>query len=127
MGELQIFFPFNDDNFESCHFRKENSTVDFIRHSADSELNLFGKMIVNLCLAFELFILNGICNGDLEGRYTFITDMGSSVNDYFIASEDLFYQIQNNCKPKVSEAIDSDHQPLELFFHCQNKYYWRKY
>ena len=44
-----------------------------------------------MCTAFGLNILNGVYNGDLQGRYTFIFNCGNSVNDYLMVSEDLFF------------------------------------
>ena len=49
-----------------------------------------------MCTAFRLNILNGVCNGDLQGCYTFISNSGNSMNDYFMVSEDLFALIQHN-------------------------------
>jgi len=69
---------------------------------------------LNMCTAFGLNILNGVCNGDLQGRYTFISNCGNSVNDYFMVSEDLFSLIQHDCRLCVMERIESDHMPLEL-------------
>jgi len=45
---------------------------------------------LNMCTALNLCILNGMCYGDHLGRYTYISDVGSSVNDYFLLSNDLF-------------------------------------
>ena len=53
-----------------------------VRCSEDSVLNPYGKKLLNMCTAFGLNILNGVCNGDLQGRYTFISNSGNSVNDY---------------------------------------------
>ena len=64
--------------------------------------------------AFGLNILNGVCNGDLKGRYTFISNCGNSVNDYFMVSEDLFALIQHDFQLFVMERIESVHMPLEL-------------
>ena len=85
-----------------------------VRCSEDSVLNSYGKKSLNTCTAFGLNILNGVCNGDLQGRYTFISNCGNSVNDYFMASEDLFALIQHDCRLCVMERIESDHMPLEL-------------
>ena len=85
-----------------------------MRCSEDSVLNPFGKKLLNMCTAFGLNILNGVCNDDLQGRYTFISHCGNSVNDYFMVSEDLFALIQHDCRLCVMERIESDHLPLEL-------------
>ena len=39
-----------------------------VRCSEDSVLNPYGKKLLNMCTAFGLNILNGVCNGDLQGR-----------------------------------------------------------
>ena len=67
-----------------------------------------------MCIAFGLNILNGVCNGDLQGRYTFISNSGNSVKGYFIVSEDLFALIQRECRLRLMERVESDHLPLEL-------------
>ena len=58
--------------------------------------------------------MNGVCHGDLQSRYTFMSNCGNSVNDYFMVSEDLFSLIQHDCRLRVMERIESDHMPLEL-------------
>ena len=89
-----------------------------LRCSEDSVLNQYGKMLLNLCIAFGLNIMNGVCNGDLQGRYTFISESGNNVNgDYFIVSESLFTLFQHDCQLRVSRRIESDHLTLELYKH----------
>ena len=83
-----------------------------VRCWEDSVFNSYGKKLLNMCTAFGLNILNGVCNADLQGRYT--SNCGNSVNDYFMASEDLFALIQHDCRLCVMERIESDHMPLEL-------------
>ena len=65
-------------------------------------------------IAYGLDILTGVCNGDLQGHYTFISISGNSMNDYFMVSEDHFVLIQHDCQLRVTERIESDHLPLEL-------------
>jgi hypothetical protein len=65
-------------------------------------------------MVLDLRILNGACRGDSNGRYTFISDSGSSVNDYFIVSFGLFSDISDCCDLKVVDRIESDHMPLEF-------------
>ena len=84
------------------------------RCSEDTVLNSFGEKLLNICTTFGLNILNGVCNGDLQDRYTFISNSGNSVNDYFMVSEDLFALIQHDCRLCIMERIESDHLPLEL-------------
>ena len=63
------------------------------RNSQDNEENGYGKTLLHMCSAFGLCILNGSCKGDLHGRYTYVTGLGCSVIDYFIASEELYYTV----------------------------------
>ena len=64
-----------------------------------------------MCYAFQLFIVNGRVFGDLNGEYTYCSNQGASVNDYFICSPDFFEFIH---LLNVGERSDSDHLPLEL-------------
>ena len=67
-----------------------------------------------MCIAFRQNILNGVCNGDLQRRYTVISNSGNSVNDYFMVSEDLFALIQHDCRLCIMERTESDHIRLEF-------------
>jgi hypothetical protein len=74
----------HDDDLYINYNKEAHNEVP--RRSEDKILNSYGKKLLNLCSALGLIILNGVCNGDLEGRYTYISDSGNSVNDYFITS-----------------------------------------
>ena len=87
----------------------------------DKILNSYGKKLLNLCSALSIYILNGTCDGDKEGRYTFISDQGSSVNYYFLASVGLFDFLKNKITLSVMEKIESDHMPLALCIGKQNE------
>lgn len=67
----------------------KSQSVSTNRCSEDLILNTYGKLLLNMCTALDLSILNGVCKGDLEGRYTYMSESGCSVNDYFIFSNDL--------------------------------------
>ena len=59
----------------------------------------------------DYVILNGCCNGDCSGEYTYVSPHGSSIIDYFPMSEDLF---SANCNMRVGNRVDSWHMPVEL-------------
>ena len=59
----------------------------------------------------DCVILNGCCDGDRSGVYTYVSPHGSSFIDYSIMSEDLF---SANCNLRLSDRVDSWHMPLEL-------------
>ena len=43
------------------------------RHSKDETENNFGKSLLDLCFSFDLDIMNGFCDGDRDGEYTFVS------------------------------------------------------
>ena len=73
-----------------------------------------GDIFINLCTAFDMCILNGMCYGDLEGHYTYNCETGSSVVDYFLVSCDLFSLLKDNFHLHILENIESDHLPVKL-------------
>ena len=93
--------------------QKEDTIVK--RCSEDKVLNSYGKRLLNMCTVFGLYILNGICNGDLQGRYTYLSDAGNSVNDYFVISKELYDSVQNNCRLHITGRVESDHMPVEFY------------
>ena len=77
-------------------------------------MNNYGKLLLNVCTSLSLCILNGLCKGDLQGRYTYMSSSGCSVNDYFILSIDLLSLVYDFCEMKIEERIDSDHLPVTI-------------
>ena len=71
-------------------------------------------MLLQMCSAFGLCILNSSCKGDLHGRYTYVTGLGCSVIDCFIASEELYYTLLPSSELTVAERIESSHFPVEF-------------
>ena len=86
------------------------------RRSENKTLNSYGKQLLNTCVALDLFIMNGVCNGDPQGRYTYISDTGNGVNDYSLVTDDLFALVQLCCQLYISERSESDYLPLEFNF-----------
>jgi len=81
------------------------------RSSHDTIVNGFGRILLDLCYVYRLFILNGRAYGDRGGEYTFIGENGSSVVDYFFSSANLFQYVDMF---NIGDRLDSDHFPLEL-------------
>ena len=54
------------------------------RNSQDETINSFGKSLLTMCTSLDLCIINGTCNRDRLGRFTYISDNGCSVDDYFL-------------------------------------------
>ena len=57
-------------------------------------------------------ILNGDCDGDREGEFTFVSHSGSSVNDYFLVSLD--FPESKIVQVHVSPRVESQHMPVSL-------------
>ena len=90
----------------------ESGPVGYKRCSQDSVTNGYGKMLLNMCTTLSLTIMNGTCNGDCEGRFTYIGDSGCSVVDYFLLSGELYDNLFDSCSLHVVERIESDHLPV---------------
>ena len=101
----------NNNMFESL---QESQPVNQNRKSQDSVVNNYGKLLLNLCTTFDLCILNGVCKADLQGCYAYISETGSSVNDYFILSSDLYALIHSTRELCVTGRVESDHMPLTI-------------
>ena len=46
-------------------------------------------MLLDLCKQSGMRILNGCCNGDKDGKFTYVGSKGSSVVDYVITSQNM--------------------------------------
>ena len=107
-----------ENNNYFLDFQSTSLPASVDRCSEDSVLNNYGKLLLNLCTAFDLRILNGMCYGDRHGCYTYVSNSGSSVNDYFLMSCELYSSLCESCELKIGERIDSDHMPVQFFFNC---------
>ena len=120
----------NSNIFDSL---QESQPVNQNRKSQDSVVNNYGKLLLNLCTTFDLCILNGVCKADLQGCYAYISETGSSVNDYFILSSDLYALIHSTCELCVTGRFESSHATYipkenvcsdELSQHIIEKFVW---
>ena len=59
------------------------------RISQDSQINDFRKRLLELCTLFDLQLINVCRPWDNHGKFTFISDHGCSVVDYFLMSSSL--------------------------------------
>ena len=116
-GRTSNRFPDTSSIINSQHAPYTHvETGPISRRSENKTLNSYGKELLNMRVALDLWIMNYVCNGDPQGRYTYISDTGNSVNDYFLVTDDLFALVQRCCQLHVSERIESDHLPLEFDF-----------
>ena len=82
------------------------------RTSQDREVNAFGRRLLETCACYGLEILNGFCPGDETGNFTYLSEHGYSVVDYFLMSSDILYLAETL---NVNDRIESDHMPVELY------------
>ncbi|XP_059226688.1 uncharacterized protein LOC131998414 [Stomoxys calcitrans] len=81
------------------------------RRSKDPILNSKGKRFLEFCDDNGLIVLNGRTLGDEDGNCTYISTIGSSVNDIASVSLDI---LKNIHKFGIEEKIWSDHLPLYI-------------
>ena len=96
------------------------------RSSSDTEVNSFGRNLLQLCSSSGACILNGRIAGDLHGACTYKSKAapGSSLVDYYIATPSLFFDRNGAQLPGARLKVDindnsdfrdtSDHYPVTL-------------
>ena len=83
------------------------------RISQDSQINDFGERLLELCTLFDLQLIgNGCRPWDNHGKFTFKSDQGCNVVDYFLMSNSLLDFVHTF---SVEDRIESDHIPVELY------------
>ena len=94
-------------------FDMRSCVLDNTRSSADETINDFGKSLLDLCVAFNLTILNGCVDSRNSCNYTYVSPIGCSVIDYCIATDDLVSLCSSF---KIGEYALSAHMYLLLSF-----------
>ena len=61
--------------------------------------------------------------GDLQSRYTYISDTGNSVKNHFLLSDELHACVRHCCELRILDRIESDHQHLEFVIHVAGEMY----
>ena len=101
----------NDDSCDMVPFSFDAHDVMVDRRTKDIGVNNFGFSLLNLCIAVDGVILNGFCDDDRAGEFTYVSPHGSSLIDYFIVSEEL---LSRRLCLSVGDRIDSWHRPVFL-------------
>lgn len=60
------------------------------RNNRDSKINVYGRLMLDLCKNADLIIVNGRTIGDVSGAFTCYKENGKSLVDYLICSASLF-------------------------------------
>ena len=89
------------------------------RQSRDSEVNYYGKCLLEMCKASGLRIVNGR-KSPQSSFNTCINERGSSVVDYVLCNTHTLERI-SRCV--VGDRVESDHQPLYLTFNYMQSVY----
>ena len=85
------------------------------RKNCDSIINSHGEKIIQLCLTFDLKILNGRMSGDAIGNFTHLnTNKGESTIDYSICNKLIYESIDNFIILPLNEK--SDHSKIVTLF-----------
>ena len=116
----------NRNNYCNNDVTDENSDSESEgggRKSKDKTVNTFGAELLDMCYIHKMRILNGNCDGDREGEFTFVShsgSSGSSVNDYFLVSLD--FPESKIVQVHVSRRVESQHMPMSLTLNtaCQH-------
>ena len=87
-----------------------------LRKCHDDVLDERGKELIDLCITYQMRIVNGRCIGDLLGNFTCFNTQGQSTMEYLITNEKLlnqllyfkvsdFLQLHSDCHCKISWEI----------------------
>ena len=72
---------------QNCGFENDVTDKKVIwensRISQDSNINDFGRKLLELCVLFDLLLVNGCPPWDSVGKFTYVSQHGHSVVDYF--------------------------------------------
>ena len=96
------------DNNDVTNFSTSSDPKIPLKNSADMKNNERGRKLIDLCIMWDFYIVNGRKQGDLPGQKTCFRWNGSSQIDLVIYSSSIFWKIQYL---KISKLIPwiSDH------------------
>lgn len=99
----------------ACSVQLNGESWDQIecRESVDSEVNEYGKQMIEMCENLELRIMNGRVKGNTGRVHSFVAKKGEakSVNDYCVANLNGKNLIDSL---NFGARAESDHMPIEL-------------
>jgi len=91
----------------------ENHVLSEILHNQDKIHNKKGVKLLKRLHTLDLHILNGRTNGDLNGKYSYISTLGNSTIDLGFCSHNILNTINSF---KVHSWMESDHFPISIKF-----------
>ena len=96
----------DDDNV-----RHKNDIKYYERNSEDDVVNNFGKKLIQFCTMFDFTPINGLRFFCSDNSYTYVSERGNSVIDYFLSSLSVLSFVK---KLYVADRIDTHHMPVVL-------------
>ena len=96
----------------------KEDTINFPRKSEDEEINAFGKLLIELCISFDLIPTHGLKEKNFDSTHTYISQSGRSVVDHCLCSEELLEFITEY---QIVSKIESDHFPTQISIKTASK------
>ncbi|CAC5394633.1 unnamed protein product [Mytilus coruscus] len=87
------------DNLDRLIYGVESDDIpsNFKRRSMDKVTNVFGRKLLQMCYNTGLTIANGRLGDDGDGKFTFCSSKGQSVNDYVLVFPENYTQTSTFC------------------------------
>ena len=98
----------NSDDYSQSTLQNDN---DIKRTSKDNTVNSFGRYLISICEEFSLSVLNGLQSLNYPGDYTYVSQTGCSLVDYFIISTNMLSKCM---RLSVLPMIECKHLAAEL-------------
>lgn len=86
------------------------------RNNEDKYQNAYGKMLLEMCKANKMLIVNGRIGDNLSGR---LTCKGSSTVDYFLCDYSTYKYVSNMRVLEQSKLFSDIHTPIILYLNLQ--------
>ena len=113
---IDDIYEMNSDNHSESRTPVDNDTR---RTSKDNTVNSFGRYLIGICEEFGLSILNGLQSLNFSGDFTYISQTGCSLVDYFMISASML----SKCRRfNVIPMVESKHLAVEMSIVTVNNY-----
>lgn len=83
------------------------------RKSQDTVVNHFGEQLLEFCNIFDCLLLNGLSRFNFDDSFTYVSENGSSVVDYYVCSFEMFTKLAM-ASLTIKDMVESDHLPVGL-------------
>ena len=105
---MKYIYEMNSDDYSESTLQNDN---DIKRTSKDNTVSSFGRDLISICEEFSLSVLNGLQSLNYPGDYTYVSQTGCSLVDYFIISTNMLSKCM---RLSVLPMIESKHLAAEL-------------